>query len=162
MKVYFSFILLALSLVSQAQNSIVGKWKPIYFSMGSEVTGDLSRTEPEIKISLDSLVMNDKDPEASKKMMKMMFQLIFDKTKALIEEYLPSGEYKETDFKSGRTKSGIYIIDNKKGELVKTYTNSTKKFNYTVQWSLDKLVLISTLQSAGEKNAELRVTYEKL
>ncbi len=163
MKIYFTVLLLVIASITNAQqNSIEGKWKPAYFSLGDLVTGDLSKDVPDMNLSLDSLVKNDKDPEASKEMMIMICQLMFDKTKALMEEYKANGEFIETDLKRGRIKSGTYIFDEQKSELIKTYIDSPKQYVFKIEVSNKSLILKSALKAVGEKEAEYIVTYKKL
>jgi hypothetical protein len=163
MKFLFLFFLSILCLTAYTQtNSIVGKWKPISFSLGDMLNGDLTKNEPDIKISLDSLVKNDKDPEGSKEMMNMVFQMMFDKTKSLMEEYTTKGDYIETDTKTGKIKMGKYIFDKNKNELTKWYINSKNKIIYKLTWNENNLKLSSNLKTVGEKPSEFIVIYNKL
>jgi hypothetical protein len=156
--------LLLIGFKSHSQtSSIVGKWKPISFSLGNMLDGDLTKSEPDVKISIDSLVKGDKDPEGSKEMMKMIFQMVFDKTKVIIEEYKANGDYIETNTKTGKIKEGKYIFDDKRGTLIKSYNNSSAKIIYRININKNELTQKSDLETGiGEKPAELIVIYTKL
>jgi hypothetical protein len=163
MKYCFLLLFVLTAVYGYAQsNNIVGKWKPISFSMGGKIEGDLTKDEPDIKVSLDSLVKNDKDPETSKQMMKMMFQLVFDKTKTMLEEYKVNGDYIETNMATGKTILGNYIFDAKKMELTKWYINNPKKVIYHLIWDKNNLIQKSDLTPIGNKPAQLIVFYNKL
>lgn len=163
MKYCFLLLFVLTGMFGYAQsNNIVGKWKPISFSMGGKIEGDLTKDEPDIKVSLDSLVKNDKDPEGSKEMMKMVFQIFFDKIKNLQEEYKANGDYIETNTATGKTTLGNYIFDEKKMELTKWYVNNPKKIIYHLIWDKNNLILKSDLKPIGNEPAQLIVYYNKL
>jgi hypothetical protein len=160
------YVLITLSLLcfrGQSQtNSIIGKWKPISFSLGNMLTGDLTKNEPNVNVSIDSLVKNDKDPEGSKEMMKMVFQMLFDKTKNTLEEYKANGEYIETDVSSGKTKKGNYFFNEKKQQLTKWYEKSMTKVIFTLSWKNNNLTLNSALKQVGNKPSKFTIIYNKL
>ncbi len=163
MKIYsIVFLVLLYSNCFSQTNSIVGKWKPVHFNLGNMVEGDMSKNNPNVLISMDSLVKNDKDPVESKEMMEMIFQLMFDKTKNTIEEYYTDGTFTDTDVNKGRTKKGTYAFDAKSNNLIKTYTISDTKLNFKVSITDNKLVITSKLKQIGEKESEYTVTYKKL
>jgi hypothetical protein len=163
MRIYFfiCFVFLHGSCFSQA-NSIVGKWKPVHFNLGNLVEGDMSKNNPTILVSIDSIVKNDKDPEASKQMMEMVFQIMFDKTKSIVEEYTADGSFIDTDIKSGKSKKGIYTLDTISNQLIKTYSISNNKLNFKLNFTNNTLIVSSKLKQIGEKESEYIVTYQKL
>ncbi len=131
--------------------------------MGNLLEGDFSQDKPNIKISIDSLVKNDKDPEMAKQMMEMVLQMTFEKTKSLQEEYKENGFFVETDIKTGKIKEGKYLFDDSKSILTKWYNNSANKVNFKIKIAKNTLTIKSDLKTKeGEAQQELTIIYNKI
>src|SRR5215212_1544105 len=77
---------------SFSQSALVGKWKPVFFSMDSFIRGDVKADTLFISQAMDSNFKKDKDPEASKEMVKMFVEILFGKIKVTMEEYTSDGK----------------------------------------------------------------------
>jgi len=151
---------LLLSLISIGQNKITGKWKPVFFNMGEIITADIKADTFYLSGTVDSVFKDDKDPEASKELMKFMAGIMLQKMKSTEQEFLATGEYIETDTKRNTTKKGTYTFDASSNLLTTTLGNKTNKF--IVSFKGDKLILTGELESRSGKKGSLIIEHEKL
>ena len=157
--ILFITALLACS-VCNAQNKITGKWKPIFFNMGDIITADIKADTFYLSNKVDSVFKDDKDPEASKEVMKFMAGIMLQKMKSTEQEFLATGEYIETDTKRNTTKKGTYTFDASSNLLTTTLGNKTNKF--IVSFKGDKLILTGDLESRSGKKGSLIIEHERL
>ncbi|MDI9365818.1 MAG: hypothetical protein QM541_12760 [Flavobacterium sp.] len=156
------FVFCCFVLSVNAQNSIVGKWKPVSFSLQGVLKGDLSKDNVDITASLDSIVKKEKDPQASKMMLDMFFQMLFSKMKTTTEEYTTNGKYLETNTKTNNTRTGVYTLNaSKKSIERKSSANAEfEKFTYTL--TANKLILKTKFSTNKNKQSDLEIVYERM
>lgn len=157
-----ALVFFGISLSSNAQNSIVGKWKPVSFSLEGILKGDLSKEKADITVSIDSLVKNHDDPKTSKMMTEMIFQLLFYKFKVTEEEYTQDGKYKEIDIESKRVKTGFYTINTDKQTLERKPTSYAELEKFTFIIASNKLVMKTKVGSNKDKQSDLEIVYERM
>jgi hypothetical protein len=157
--ILFIASLLAYS-VSVAQNKIIGKWKPVFFSMDKIITADIKADTVYLSDTLDVVLKDDKDPAASKELMKFMAGIMLEKMKNTLQEFLAAGEYTETDTKRNTIKKGTYSFDPSNNLLTTTIGNKTNKF--IVSFKNDKLILTGELESRNGKKGLLVIEHERL
>jgi hypothetical protein len=146
--------------LSNAQNKITGKWKPVFFNMDRIITGDVKADSVYLSDTLNVVFKNDKDPAASKELMQMMAGIMLEKMKATEQEFLATGVYIETNKKRNTAKQGTYTFDERAGLLTTILDNKTSRF--TVSFKANRLILTGDLESRNGKKGLLIVEYEKL
>ena len=142
--------------------SLVGKWKPVFFSMDTVMRGDVEQDTMYINPLIKEDFKNDKDPEASEEMMQMIFQAVFKKIKEMQEEYSADGTYKETNTRTNDIKTGRYVFNQQDKTLIKTLSPLNKEQKFIVSWKNDELVLTGELESRNGKKGKLEMVYKKL
>jgi len=160
-----SFITLALILTSlfSFSQSVVGKWKPVFFTMDTLMRADVKADTFFInKAMMTENFKNDKDPEFSMQMMEMLFKGLFRNLKEVEEEYFEDGSYKETNMKAKKMKTGKWVYDEKENILTKTISPATEAQHFSVRWSNGQLVLTTELGSGSDKKGNLEIIYEKI
>jgi len=162
MKFLITIIALLFSSFSFSQ-SIIGKWKPVFFIMDTIMRGDVKADTLFINNEmLKKELKNDKDPEASKQMMEFLFQTMFRDMKETQEEYLENKTFKEINTRTGNNRSGTYTFDQQNKTLVKTYSSTMKKESFIISWKNEQLVLTGELGNAKGKKGKLEVVYQRL
>lgn len=151
-------ICLLLNSFAFAQNKIIGKWKPVFFSLNKLITGDVKADTTFLSDTLDVVFKNDKDPQASKEMMVFMADMILKKMKDTEQEFIGSGEYIETNKSQNRTTKGTYTYDELTDLLIVKNGNKINKF--TISFKNKNLLLTSEMESRNGKKGELFVEYE--
>ena len=146
--------------VAVAQNKITGKWKPVFFSMDKIITADIKADTVYLSDTLDVVLKDDKDPAASKELMKFMAGVMLEKMKNTEQEFLAAGEYIETNTKRNTTKKGTYAFEASNNLLTTTIGNKTSTF--IVSFKNDKLILTGELESRNGKKGSLIIEHERL
>jgi hypothetical protein len=148
---------------SSFSQSLVGKWKPVFFSLDTMVRADVKADTMFVNTPvLRENFKNDKDPEGSEEMMQMIFQGLFRNIKEMQEEFFADGTYKEINTRTNRIKTGTYTFNEQDKTLVKTLPALNKPQKFTVSWKNDQLVLTGELESGSGKKGKVEVIYEKL
>jgi len=143
--------------------SLVGKWKPVFFAMDTIMRADVKEDTMFINTGvLKENFKDDKDPEASEEMIQMIFQALFKNIKEMQEEYSADGTYKEINTRTNKIKTGNYSFSEQDKTLVKTLPPMNKQQKFTVSWKNDQLVLTGELESGSGKKGKVEVIYEKL
>lgn len=161
MKPFLLVLALFFSFSSWSQ-SLTGKWKPVRVAMDTLFSGDIKADTFWInKAALKENLKDDKDPQGSLQMMEMVFELLFNNTKKLSEEYAADGTYKEINTITGRTKTGTFTYDKATKTLVKKLPPANEAQNFVVSWKNELLVLTTELISGNGKKGKMEVVYEK-
>jgi hypothetical protein len=143
--------------------SLIGKWKPVFFSLDTILRGDVKADTLFINTTvLKENLKNDKDPEGSEEMMQMIFQGLFRNIKEMQEEFSADGTYKEINTRTNRIKTGNYTFSEQDKTMVKTLPPMNKPQKFTVSWKNDQLILSGELESGSGKKGKVEVIYEKL
>lgn len=143
--------------------SLIGKWKPVFFSLDSILRGDVKADTLFINTTvLKENFKNDKDPEGSEEMMQMLFQGLFRNIKEMQEEFSADGTYKEINTRTNRIKTGNYTFSEQDKTLVKTLPPLNKQQKFIVSWKNDQLILTGELEGGSGKKGKVQVIYEKL
>ena len=148
------------NLVAIGQNKITGKWKPVFFSMDRIMTGDVKADSIYLSDTLDIVFKDDKDPAASKDLMKLMAKIMLEKMRSNQEEFLPGGAYIQTDTKQNSTKKGSYTFEASSNLLTTVVGNKTTK--YIVSFKDGHLILTWGLESRSSQKGSMIVEFEKL
>lgn len=162
-KIIVSTLFFCCSILSaNAQNSIVGKWKPVSFSLQGVLKGDLSKDNIDITASLDSIVKKDKDPESSKMMLEMVFQMLFSKMKTTTEEYTTNGKYLETNTRTSNTRTGVYTLNTSKQSIERKSSANAELEKFTYTLTDNKLILKTKFSTNKDKQSDLEIVYERM
>jgi hypothetical protein len=162
MKGILAVALIFISSVSFSQ-SFTGKWKPVFFSMDTIMRADTrADTLYVAESAIEESFREDKDPEMSRNMMKMLFQALFKNIKEVEEEYLEDGNYRETNSRTKKTRTGKWTYSEKENTLVKTMAPMKEGQRFTVSWKDGLMVLTTEMESGSGKKGKLEIVYEKL
>lgn len=160
MKALFVFLFLFVCNAVFAQTELVGKWKPVRFNIGNLITGDVKAGTIVIADSLDASLSNDKDPEESKGLMKMMAEIMLEKSSSWLQEFVPEGEYFETNTKRNKVTKGVFKFDSNTSTLETTIGETVT--NYKVSFKDNHLVLVTLLGKDSGKKGELILELERV
>ncbi len=161
MKPILTPIALLFSLLSFSQ-PLVGKWRPVFFTMDTIIRGDVKADTLFINNEmLKQEFKNDKDPAASEEIMQFLFQALFRNVKETEEEFLEDGTFKEINIRTANNKAGTYSFNQQDKALIKTYS-PVKKESFTVSWRNEQLILTGELESAKGKKGKIEVVYQRL
>jgi len=143
-----------------SQNTVLGKWKPVFLTLDKIITADIKADTVFVSGDLDIAFKDDKDPEGSKELMQMMAGLMLQKMKVTEQEFLKSGEYIEKNTKRGTVTNGTYTFNASTGILI--ITSRDKPQQFAVTFKNDHLVLTGQLESSSGKKGAMLIEYEKL
>jgi hypothetical protein len=143
-----------------AQNKIIGKWKPAFLAIDKLLSVDIKADTVYLSDSLDVVFKDDKEPEGSKEMMKMLGGIMLEKMKVIEQEFLASGAYIEKNTKRNTTIEGTYTFDAATHILVMKSGNKIQQF--TVSFKNGRLLLTGEMDSAKGKKGSMLVEYEHL
>ena len=153
-------VLLFSNLFGFAQQKIIGKWKPVYFSMDKIISGDIKAGKAILSDTVEVMFKDDKDPSASKELMHMMAEIMLEKMKNNEQEFLLPDIYIETEKKRNSTDKGTFTFDDATNLLnIKT---ATKAIMFIVSFNNDHLILTGELESRKGKKGALVIEYEKI
>ncbi len=161
MKIFFITVGFFISLNCAAQTEILGKWKPIKFTMGNLISGDVKNHSTILSDSVDVLFKNDKDPKASKEMMLMMADMMLEKISGMRQEFLSNGEYIIINADAKRSEKGTFHFDLAK--MMLDLKTAKTAMTYKVSFLKKNLILSSELSGLGANDKdEMIVEYERL
>lgn len=159
MKTVIFFITLLFSTSCFAQNSIAGKWKPVFVRIDSMMTADLATGTTTLSEKIDEQFKNDKDPAASKAMMQFMMEMMLQRMQDSEEEFITPGEYIESNKRRGTSAKGTYTYTG--NDLVVT-TARKKVTRYKVAFNNERMILSTELESQQGKKGMMQVEYERV
>ncbi|MES2430423.1 MAG: hypothetical protein V4556_05760 [Bacteroidota bacterium] len=153
-------VALFISSIAFSQNTIVGKWTPVYFTMDKIMTADVKADTFYVSDTLNVLLKDDEDPKESMKMMHLLFEMMLEGMKDVQDEFTGSGAYIETNTHSKKVKTGTYSFDKIKNELITKINSATEK--YAVSFKGDHLLLTGQLGEGAESRGVLEIEYERI
>ena len=159
-KIFLFFLCLSICAVSLAQDSLLGKWKPVSFNMGNMITSDIKAGTAILSDTLKIMFKDDKDPEASLQVMEMMANVMLRKMSNLVMEFFDSGDYSENDVLKNKMTKGSFQYDDNRKSLI-TITSSISKA-YTINFKDQLLILTSELKGKDGDDGVMVVEFERL
>ena len=158
MRAFLFFTALFFSANVFSQTSIIGKWKPVTYDMGSMMKADVISGTVTISDSLKMKFKDDKDPVGSAKMMEGLGSIILEKMKNAREEYSDDGTWTETNVENGKARTGKYNFIPESGLLTR---DGRKEEKFVVTFKDDKMIFTSDLESKDGHIGKLIVVYSK-
>lgn len=160
MRLLFLLTGLIIGTAAFSQTTVTGKWKPVRFDMGGMMAADVKAGTVTLSDSLKAKFKSDEDPEASKKMMQSLGNIMVDKMKSVEEEYTATGEWKETNTETNKVKTGKYSFDPATNILTRETAVKAEKF--TVEMKAGHMILTGDLESKNGHKGKMIVEYERL
>ncbi len=146
--------------VAFAQNTVIGKWKPVSVVLGNVLSVDVKAGKSVLSDSADVIFKSDKDPAESKKMMELMGEMLIEKMKNAEEEFQANGTYVEYDRGESKMRKGTYTFDASKNRMVLTQAGEDQVF--TVSFKGNRMVLTGKLGVVEGSKDAIVIEYEKL
>lgn len=159
MRAFLFFTALFFSANVFCQTSIIGKWKPVSYDMGSLMKADVITGQITLSDSLKIKFKDDKDPEGSAKMMEGLGSIMLEKMKNAQEEYLADGTWTETNIENGKVRTGKYNFIQESGLLTR---EGRKEEKFVVIFKDNKMIFTSDLESKDGHKGKLVLVYTKL
>ena len=160
MKTFFLLIAILACGVAKSQNTLIGKWQPVYFSLDKIIVADIKEDTVFISDTVNVMFKEDADPEASKELMKLMGQIMLEKMKNVQQEFKSAGEYLEISTTKNTTKKGKYNFVESTQSLTIELDGKINK--YFVSYKNGRLLLTGQLESRKGKKGSMVIEYEKI
>ena len=152
-------ITLSLSLFSQ--NTIIGKWKPVFIEIDSVMKIDLKTNKAEYAAATEKM-FSQKDKAMSKQMMEMMKMMLVGKMKTLIEEFASNNIHTVTDSKTGKKIVTAYKFDVKSKTLIIEDDKSKMKQHFKVEFTKTGFITNGEMPGlSGNNKSKMKIVYEK-
>ncbi len=152
---------ITLSLSVFSQNTIIGKWKPVFIEIDSVMKIDLKTNKAEYAAAAEKM-LSQKDKAMSKQMMEMMKMMLVNKMKTLIEEFAVNNVHIVTDGKTGKKITTSYKFDAKSRTLIIEDDKSKMKQHFKVEFTKTGFITNGEMPGfSGSNKSKMKIVYEK-
>lgn len=161
-KIIFVVFLTIISLNSFSQNTIIGKWKPVFMDIEVFMTADLKTGKVTTAKQLDEMIAKNKELAQNKMMIEMMKTMLIGQLKGTTEEFNAKGVHILASPKMQIPITTKYNFDAKKKLLVIADIKTKKNQTMLVEFTKTGFNAVGEMQNPIlGKASKMTIVYEK-